>query len=413
MKNNIIENIANPEILEKLYRDNKQEFCKSFEEIKDKYNSDLINFWKIRLASEMKPKEFSKTDLLAVIILSAFGGILIKLPEIFPQINLNFYYPRDLSIILFNGIILYTFWRNKDFDIKKLLGYGIAITGLTLFINLLPNNPDSDSISLSLIHTPLFLWCLFGLVFISFDYKSTIKKIEFIRFNGEFLIMTGLILIAGGILAGVTIGLFSVIEMNIESFYLDYVVLIGGVAAPIVSLYLVHTYPNITNKISPVIARVFTPLVLVTLAVYLVSLIFSNVRILDDRDFLILINLVLIAVMAIIVFSLTELDKSKVKNIHILVLFLLAVLAIVINAIASTAIITRLTYGLTPNRVVVLVSNALIFINLILIARNLFKSYFNAEQLESVEQTVAKYLTVYAVWVTIVIFVLPFLFGFN
>lgn len=312
MKNSIIENISHPKNLEKLYRDNKQNFCKSFAEISDDYNSDLVRFWKIRLAPETEKKNegFSKLDLLIVILLSLVTGILVKLPELFSQIDNEFFYERDLAIIVFNGIILYAFWQNRIFDRKRIAIYGVIVLILSLFINFLPNT-KSDSIMLSAIHTPLFLWCLFGLSFVSFDYKNTAKRIEFIRFNGELLIMTGLILIAGGFLTGITIELFSIIKMNVESFYIEYVAVFGGVAAPIVSFYLIRLYPNLTNKIAPVIARVFTPLVLITLAVYLVSMILSNSKILDDRDLLLLLNIMLLAVLAIIVFSVSELDKSK------------------------------------------------------------------------------------------------------
>ena len=397
-----------------MYQENKQDFRKSFADISDDYNTDLVRFWKVRLASEteIKSKGFSKSDLLIVILLSLVTGLLVKLPELFSQINVEFFYTRNLAIIVFNGIILYTFWQNRVFDKRRILIYGLIALILTLFINLLPNT-ESDSIMLSLIHAPLFLWCLFGLAFISFDYKNTAKRIEFIRFNGELLIMTGLILIAGGLLTGITIGLFSVINMNIENFYLEYVALVGGVAAPIISFYLIRLYPNLTNKIAPVIARVFTPLVLITLVVYLVSLIFSTSNILEDRDLLLLFNIMLLAVLAIIVFSVSELDKSKEKNGNVFILFLLATLAIVINSIALIAIISRVTNGLTPNRTVVLVSNILIFVNLILIARNLYQSYFKRKQLDMVEQTVAKYLTIYAVWTIIVIFILPFVFGLK
>ncbi|MDP2089760.1 MAG: hypothetical protein Q8J84_10215 [Flavobacteriaceae bacterium] len=414
MKQRIIENINKPDNLEKLYRDNKQDFSKSFDEISDDYNSDLVKFWKIRLApdTETEYKGFFKLDLLVVIVLSLITGLLVKLPVIFSQIHGDSFYTRDLAIIVFNGIILYTFWQNRIFDKKRILIYGLIILILLLFVNLLPDK-KSDSVNLVFIHTPLFLWCLFGFSFVSFDYKNTAKRIEFIRFNGELLIMTGLILIAGGLLTGITLGLFSAIKMNIEKFYLEYVVILGSVASPIVSSYLIQLYPNITSKIAPVIARVFTPLVLITLAVYLVSWIFSKSKILEDRDLLILFNVMLLAVMAIIVFSVSELDKLKEKNINVFILFLLAALAIVINSIALIAIISRVANGLTPNRTVVLVSNILIFVNLILIAKNLYKSYFKRNQLDSVEQTVAKYLTIYAVWTIIVIFILPFVFGLK
>lgn len=414
MKNRIIENINNPETLEQLYQQNKQDFSKSFAEISKDYNSDLVKFWKIRLAQEtdIKTKEFSKIDLLVVLLLSLVTGLLAKLPSIFTQINMEFFYTMDLTIIVFNGIILYTLWQNKIFNKKRLLTYGLIVLILTLFLNLLPNT-GSDSVMLSMIHTPLFLWCLFGLSFISFDYKNMAKRIAFIRFNGELLIMTGLLLIAGGMLTGITIGLFSTINMDVKGFYIENIAIIGGVASPIISFYLIRLYPTITNKIAPVIARVFTPLVLITLVVYLVSLIFSQSNIFEDRDLLLLFNVMFIAVMALIVFSISELDKSKKKNINVFILFLLASLAIIINSIALIAIFSRVTYGLTPNRTVVFISNILIFVNLILIARNLYKSYFNPNQLNTVEQTVAKYLTIYAGYTIIVIFILPFLFGLK
>lgn len=414
MKEVILSNLDKPEQLEKLYRDNKQAFRSSLAGIPDDYDSDLVRFWKIRLdhEPEIRSNRFSKPDLLIAILLSLFTGLLVKLPDLFPQIDQEFFYTRNLAIIVFNGIILYTFWQNRIFDTKRILIYGLTVLIITLYINFLPNT-DSDSLMLSFIHVPLFLWCLFGLSFISFDYGNTNKRIEFIRFNGEFITMTGLILIAGGLFSAVTIGLFSVIEMDIEKFYFGNVARIGGAAAPIVSLYLIRLYPNITNKVAPVIARVFTPLVLITLVVYLGLLILSESKILEDRELLIIFNAMLLAVLGIIVFSVSELDKSRVKDINVLILFLLAMLAIVINTIALIAIISRVAGGLTPNRTVVLVSNILIFINLMLLAKNLFRSYFNLNQLESVEQTVAKYLTVYAAWTIIVIFVLPFVFGME
>jgi hypothetical protein len=414
MKNKIRENINNPEILEHLYQQNKQDFLRSFVDISENYNTDLVRFWKIRLAHEtnIKAEIFSKRELLVVLLLSLVTGLLAILPVIFPQINTDFYYSRDLAIIVFNGIILYTLWQNKIFNVKSLSTYGAIVVALALFLNFLPAT-ESDSTWLSLIHAPLLLWCLFGLAYISFEYNNMARRIAFIRFNGELLIMTGLILIAGGLLTGITIGLFSAINMDIEQFYMENIAIIGGVAAPIIAFYLIRLYPTITNKIAPVIARVFTPLVLLTLAVYLVSLIFSNSNVFQDRNLLLILNVMLIAVVALIVFSVSELDKSAKKNSNVFILFLLAAVAIIINSIALIAIISRVNEGLTPNRTVVLLSNILIFVNLILMARNLYKSYFNPVQLNSVEKTVARYLTIYAGYTIIVIFILPFLFGLK
>ncbi len=414
MKQQIIDHLADPEMLEKLYRENRAEFVKSFSEVSNDNDSELVRFWQIRLTPEpvVKTEKFSKPDFLAVVLLSLFSGLLIKLPELFSQIDSKFFYTRDLAIIVFNGLILYTFWQNRFFDKRKLIVYGIVIFVLLLFVNLLPT-VKSDSVILSFIHIPLFLWCLFGLSFVSFNYEDIEKRIDFIRFNGELIIMTGLILLAGMVMTALTVNLFLVIKIEVLKFYSQYVFVFGGVAAPILSSFLLRTYPNLTSKIAPVIARVFTPLVLVTLGVYLVAMAFSAKHILEDRDFLILFNVMIIAVMAIIVFSISELDKSKTKDLNVLILFLLAILTIVTNMVALIAILTRISVGLTPNRTIVLVSNILIFINLILLAKNLYNAYFKENQLVNVEKTVARYLTVYMVYTLIVIFVVPFIFGFK
>lgn len=413
MKQRIIENINSPVDLEKLYRENPLDFSRAFNQIPDDYDSDLVRFWKIRLAQgkENENKGFLKIDLFVLIGLSLITALLIKIPVIFPQISEDSFFMRNLTIIVFNGLILFSFWQNKITDRKWMYMYGGCMLILLSFINLLPTT-KGDSVVLAFIHIPLFLWCLFGLTHISFDYKNYFKRIEFIRFNGELLIMTGLILLAGGLLTAITLGLFTAIKMDIEKNYIEYVALSGAVAAPMVALYLVKLYPTLTNKIAPVIARVFTPIVLLTLAVYLVSLVFSETNIRDDRELLILFNIMLLAVTAIIVFSLSELSKSG-KNFNVLILFSLALLAIVINAIALFAIITRLTEGFTPNRTVVLVSNVLIFINLVQIALNLLLVYIKGKPLQQVEIAVAKYLPVYFAWTIIVIFVLPFVFGMK
>lgn len=414
MKKQIADNIQSPEKLEELYRLNKVEFRKSFQEISENYNSDLVHFWKLRLSGKIKDEgnSFKMNDLFLLVLISVLTGILMKIPAIMNMEKTELFYMRDAAIIVFNGIILFTFWQNRILTKGRYLFYGFIVALLTTFLHLLPSK-ESDSVFLSYGFSPLLLWCLFGVVYISFDYKDLKKRIAFIRFNGELLIMTGLILIAGGLLTAITLGLFSVIKINIENFYLEYVVVFGAVAAPIVSSYLIKTIPQITSKIAPVIAKVFTPLVIITLGIYLISFIFSDAKIFEDRDLLILFNVMLIAVMAIIIFSISELEKNNTKNIQVIFLFILALLAIIINTIALTAIITRLFNGLTPNRTVVVVSNILFFVNLILVAKCLFNSYFREDSLEKLEDSIAKYLPVYTVWTIIVIFILPFVFGLR
>jgi uncharacterized membrane protein len=122
----------------------------------------------------------------------------------------------------------------------------------------------------------------------------------------------------------------------------------------------------------------------------------------------------LLGVMAIIVFSVSEASGSIKRKFSELVLFILSLVTLIINLIALSAIFYRLgEFGLTPNRLAVLGSNIMIFVNLILITIDLFKINFKKAEPEKVELTISKYLPVYVIWVLIVVFGFPLFFGMK
>lgn len=412
MKQKILSNLNDPAALERLYRENRQEFARELADITGENDSELVRFWKIRLASEPATgMKFSLTDLAAVLVIALLTAFLVKLPAMFPGIGENFFFTRDLAIIVFSGVIVYAMRSNRISFRSTLITSALVLAAL-LCVNLLPDRAG-DSLNIAALHAPLFMWCIFGMVYASFDFHDHGKRMAFIRFNGELLTMTGLLLITGGILTGVTIGLFHAIGSNIEKTYMEYIAFPGAAAAPILASYLIGLYPDLTRRIVPVIARVFTPIVLLTLVIYFAFLLTSGIPILEDRNLLLIFNVMLVAVTAIIVFAVTELDKTRNRNFHVMVLLILALVTLLINAIALTAIVTRLMDGLTPNRVVVFSTNLLVFINLILLAKDLFRSWKDASRLESVERTVARYLTVYFFWTAFALFLLPLLFQFR
>ncbi|MFH0761421.1 MAG: DUF4153 domain-containing protein [Bacteroidota bacterium] len=414
MKQQIIESINDPDQLENLYREDPKNFEKCFSEISGEYDTSLVRFWTIRLAPERTTARTGSQlrGLVEMLAIAAFTAILVLIPALFKGVDREFFYLRDIALIAFNGLIIYSFRLNPVSGLKNVMLYGAVLIATGLYINLLPTGPG-DSILIAGLHVPLMLWCFFGLAYVQFNYRSLSGRMDFIRFTGELVIMSGLILLAGGVLTVVTLGLFDVIGMDIEQFYTGFIAVPGAVAAPIIAYYLIKTYPGITSKIAPVIARIFTPVVLVTLTVYLISLLFSTGSILENRELLIIFNVMLLGVLALILFSISGINKGTAGKNTLLALFLLSVMAIVINSIALIAIISRISEGLTPNRTVVLLTNILVFLNLILIAIRLYLSRFKGAPVELIEKSVARYLAVYAGWTVIAIFILPVAFGFR
>ena len=276
-------------------------------------------------------------------------------------------------------------------------------------MNLLPEKL-TDTTKLAMIHAPLFMGFIFAQACVSFDFRNTGKVSGFIRYCGELAIMTGLLAIAGAILSGMTINLFEIIGMKIGPFYMENVAIIGVTVLPVIAAWLIDIYPGITDRIAPVIARIFTPLVLLSAVIYLVAISISGISLSGNRQFLMVFNILLLGVMAIIVFSLSELDKSDVRKLNVIMLFLLAVVTLMIDLFALSAIITRLSEGFTPNRTVILVSNILILVNLLLVLPDLYLAGLRGKPLDRVERIINGYLPVYFIYSIVVIFLFPLIF---
>jgi hypothetical protein len=281
------------------------------------------------------------------------------------------------------------------------------------YINFLPNQ-KSDSILLACIHLPLFLWCLLGYAFVDGNLGNYDKRLQFLKYNGDLAVMSALIVIAGGLLTGVTIGLFSLIGLNIEQFYFEYIVIFAAAAIPIIGTYLTQTNPQIVNKISPVIAKIFSPLVLVTLIAFLVAIVVTGKDVYNDREFLMLFNALLIGVMALILFSVSGTSTATKNYLEVLLLFLLSVVTVVVNGIALSAILFRISeWGFTPNRIAVLGANILMLINLILVTIRLLNVLRKKDEITELGEGFALFLPVYAIWFFLITFCLPMIFSFK
>jgi len=163
-----------------------------------------------------------------------------------------------------------------------------------------------------------------------------------------------------------------------------------------------------------VIANIFSPLVLLTAIIFLLALAISGKDPYSDREFLLIFNIMLLGVMAVNVFSISETSTTRKQKFNELILFILSIITVIIDLIALSAIFYRLgTFGITPNRLAVLGSNILILGNLVLLIIDLYKVNFKKALISEVEVTIAKYLPIYLIWILFVIFGFPLFFSMK
>ena len=406
--------LDNPNQLEKLYRDNKTAFKKDFNSIYSEIKeSPAAQIWNERLNFESDEISWgTKNELIFIIFASIIAGFIAKLPQFF-GITEEFFYQRNIAFVVFPLLAAYFVWKQNT-SIKRVAIASISILVSVLYINILPNNNQSDTLILACLHLPLFLWAVLGFTYLSDDVKNNQRRLEFLRYNGDLVVMTTIILLAGGLFSALTINLFSLIDIHIEEFYFRNIAIWGLAASPIVGTYLVQTNPQLVNKVSPIIAKIFTPIVLVTLVVYLVAVIYTGKDPYQDREFLLIFNMLLIGVMAITFFSIAESSKTSGSKITTLMLFALSIVTIVVNGIALSAIVFRISeWGITPNRLAVLGSNILILLNLLYMSYRLFKSVKDKNEIENVGNSIAFFLPLYSLWTMIVTFLFPLVFNFK
>ncbi|GEO07801.1 hypothetical protein [Segetibacter aerophilus] len=414
MRDEILKYKDDPKQLEKLFRTNKTLFKKEFNAQYDELKGNtLADFWNERLNHENDEISWgSGKELLFVLVACLVAGIIAKLPALF-NLQEEDFYRRNVGFIIFPVLSAYFAWKN-NLSLGKSLFIAVAFLASSVFINFLPNENKSDTLILSCIHLLLFLWSVLGFAFVGGSRNDNEKRLGFLKFNGDLVVMTALILIAGGIMTGITIGLFSLIGFNIEKVYFEYVGIFGLASAPIVGTYLTQTNPQLVGRVSPVIAKIFSPLVLVMLVIYLVAMIYSQKDPYNDREFLLVFNALLLGVMAIIFFSIAEGSKTTKSQTETWILFFLSIVTIVVNGIALSAILFRITDGgITPNRAAVLGGNVLILINLLLVTGQLYRVLSKKAPIDGVGKVIASYLPVYIVWAVIVTFIFPLIFGFK
>jgi hypothetical protein len=413
MENEIRININNPKQLEKLYRDHKGAFTIAFNNIyQELTNEPTAQAWNERL--NFKDEQITwgnKNEIIFIVVAAFVGGLIAKMPS-FLGIDYDVYMSKNIGFVVFPILTAYFIWK-QQLSMSKLVLPLILFIASAIFMNSFPYNEKSATFILSTIHLPIFLWSILGYAFIGGDLNNNQKKIAFLKFNGNFIVMTGLIFISGMFFTGITLALFELLKMDIQTFYFEQIAVWALAAMPMLSTYLIQNNPELVNKISPTIAKIFTPIVFITLLVFLIALFYNGKDIYNDRNFLLVFNAVLIGVMAIILFSLTEATNNTRSKFNLIILFGLGLLTIIANAIALSAISFRLSeFGISPNRLAVLGANLLIFIHLLFVSYGLFKNLKGKASIQDVEGDIALFIPAYAVWAAFISFAMPFIFKF-
>jgi hypothetical protein len=371
--------------------------------------------WKQLVLTPDAPAEAERRrDLLVMIVCAGAAALAVKLPLLF---GLGFdedasFYARNLGLFALAPLAAY-------FAVRRRIGSGTLAALVAFFVlgaigaNAYLLDDDSQSIVLSAIHLPLALWLVVGLAYAAGDWRSGQKRMDFIRFTGEWFIYFVLIALGGAVLTGVTAGTFAAIGIDAEVFISEWLIPCGAAAAVVVAAWLVEAKQSVVENMAPVLTRVFTPLFAVTLVAVLVAIAVTTNAIDVERDMLILFDLLLVVVLGLVLYSISARDPGKPAGPFDWMQLALVVSALLIDVLVLVAITGRITeWGFTPNKSAALGENLILFVNLAWTAWLYVAVIKGRKRFASLERWQTDYVPVYAAWAWIVVLAFPPLFGF-
>ncbi|HET9304125.1 MAG TPA: permease prefix domain 1-containing protein [Propionibacteriaceae bacterium] len=357
----------------------------------------------------------SRRELAVMLLCAAVAALAIKVPAWFGQ-NISEddagFYLRNLSLFALPALAAYFAWQRR---------VGLRVIGVLglLFIlgavaaNVYPLAGDSQSIVLTAIHLPLALWLVVGIAYVGGDWRSDRRRMDFIRFTGEWLIYFILIGLGGGVLVAFTVGTFDAIGLDAEEFINSWLLPCGAMAAIIVSAWLVEAKQSVIENMAPVLTRVFTPLFAVTLLAFLIAVIWTNNGINVERDVLILFDLLLVVVLGLLLYAISARDPAAEPGLFDSLQFGLVLSALVIDVMVLLAITGRITeWGFTPNKTAALGENVILLSNLAWSAWLFFGFLRGRMPFARLEHWQTRYLIVYTVWAWTVVLAFPLVFNF-
>lgn len=361
------------------------------------------------------PSSGNRRDLLIMIAFAAAAALGIKAPELFGVSMLDddgTFYARNIGLFALAPLAAYFAWRRQVGP--AVIGVLVALFALgAVAANAYPMAADSQTIVLSAIHLPIALWLVVGVAYTGGEWRNDRRRMDFIRFTGEWFIYFVLIALGGGVLTAFTVGTFSAIGLDAETFVGTWLVPCGAMAAVVVAAWLVEAKQSVIENMAPVLTRVFTPLFTVTLLVLIGAIAWTSNGIDVQRDVLIIFDLLLVVVLGLLLYAISARDPAAPAGVFDKLQLALVVSALVIDVLVLAAITGRITeFGFTANKTAALGENLVLLANLSWSAW-LFLGFVRGRlPFGRMERWQTGYLVVYAAWAWIVVLAFPPVFSF-
>jgi len=380
--------------------------------------------WKqLLLSSDDEPARAS-SGWLTTLVFAVAAAVAIQVARLaagFPDEEPT-WLARNASLFVLPFLAAY-FARQRQLDTRRWVLTAAPFVLAALVVNLYPwggesdtevFGTDSDTEALVILCLPVALWFVVAYPYMGGTVRSHERRMDFVRFTGEWFIYYALIALGGGVLMGLTAAILEPAGVDVE-LIAEWVLPSGAAGAVIVAAWLVESKQRVVENMAPVLTMLFTPLFAVMLACAAVVYAVTGLGGAFDRDLLSVIDALLLVVLALVLYGMSARDPSTSAPGWMDGIQLVAVVsALVLDLMVLGAMIARIgDLGFTPNRTAALGLNLVLLVNLAGAAWLSARFLTGRSTLHRLERWQTTYLPGFALWAATVVVVLPPLFAFD
>ncbi len=305
------------------------------------------------------------------------------------------------------------FARQRQLDARGWALSAAPFALAALLVNIYPYGADSATEKLVALHLPVVLWFAVAYPYMGGTVRSHERRMDFVRFTGEWFIYYVLIALGGGVLMGLTAAILRPTGVDVDRIA-EWVLPSGAAGAVIVAAWLVESKQRVVENMAPVLTMLFTPLFALMLAGTTVVYAVTGLGDAFDRDLVTVLDALLIVVLALVLYGMSARDPSTSPEWMDGIQLVAVVCALVLDVMVLGAMVARIgELGFSPNRTAAIGLNIVLLVNLAGAAWLSARFLMRRSRLHRLERWQTSYLPVFALWATAIVVLLPPLFSFD
>ncbi len=320
---------------------------------------------------------------------------------------------RSASLLVLPFLAGY-FARRRHLPLRQCLLTAAPFAIAAVVINVYPYREDGSTQALVATHLPVVLWFVVAYPYMGGVVRSHERRMDFVRFTGEWCIYYALIALGGGVLMALTALVLEPVGPDLAERVIEWMLPSGAAGAVLVAAWLVESKQRVVENMAPVLTMLFTPLFALMLAAAAVVYAVTGLGGAFDRELLGVFDALMVVVLGLVLYGMSARDPSAAPGWMDGIQLIAVVSALLLDLMVLGSMAARIgDLGFTPNRTAALGLNVVLLVNLTGTAWLSTRFLTGHGTFHRFERWQTTYLPVFALWAATVVVVLPPLFAFK